>query len=1183
MVQNAELLEKDRLNRERLSKRDFSVNFLVSAGAGAGKTYLTVERAFNMLCDESLNVSPQDIVMITFTRKAATEMKVRLNKWIRGEMGKATDPEKIALLQRLLSNLPEMQISTIHSFCRKVLTDYPLESGVGFAPQFDQEDQGPDGRAERFFNNAWKSGRCPRSLRMSIPQGIARSSFSMLSGNPGIQVQFIDLSKPEGQAFAEEILNESRRLLKLFSDSLQGTSPSVFHYKIANALLAGEKVTEDLLLGALMQIAQSTPSLRGWMGKAASKTPGKACLELGSFLEEPGSDEALQVIADAFADAKKRKSEKRSDVIAEYIPGLPHEYRISAEIADMLPDDEKLAELAGKVNLLLHGILTGELLQLSREYADYRQRNHIVTLNDMMYLTANLIRNHPRVREKLHDRYKTFFVDEYQDTDPIQTDIIFGITADQYDPDWHKCRPRPGSLFLVGDAKQGIYRFRGADISLWQEAEDTIKASGGEVVYLYRNFRSTTQICQAVTDVFSASGSLSMAQSPYQAEYSEMVAERGDGPAAVINHFVDCDSLENGHMIASEQIAQMIRDRVDSGENQYEDFLLLSFFREKHLEYADALRRRGIPVKFDGALPTDAYPPLQLLNLRVQAVCHPFDESLSFRVLARCGGVLAEEWDMFRMTVKQLPEETRLTKFRNIRSLMGHVSVLKELLPDTGMNRKIMNALEMMDRDRKLSQQRTPCAFLEETVENAAGLFTADYGSEEFQNQYAALLQVIDSIRSRNPQHFEEMADQLKTCAESAMDRMPSVRADANFVRLMNLHKAKGLQGKIVIFLPEKLRMPPADCNLVRQGGNVLGWFELKEKNNYLSAKYCPPDWENRKKEEEEFLKAEKVRLRYVALTRAEDEAHIFIFRQIREGKEPQLITAWDGFYACGEEAPAIGIPEDDEPADTEKADPEGIDMERMGLEEKKRAVRRTAALRCSPSSLDGTGLSAGAGLTSVQDLNTHGGRNELFTKPGGTEWGTVVHQTAERLVLSGEYTGASLETAADAAVKDRFPTELLTKEQRMALLIPSDRNTLGEIHEYLKSRICDSLRFMTDKTSAFRQMTDNGVCYPELPFVLSVSQENGEIYESLKALTGSPEGKTLEISGTIDLAVRYPDKTWQIIDYKTDRMLPCDGGDPAAFHARLNAEYGTQLQMYKAILEYLTGEAVRSATLLSV
>ena len=108
------LLEQDRINRERLSTSDFNKNFLVSAGAGAGKTYLTVQRAFNMLCDRELGIHPQDIVLITFTRKAATEMKTRLNQWIRGALAKAETDESRLFLQGLLDSLPEMQISTIH-------------------------------------------------------------------------------------------------------------------------------------------------------------------------------------------------------------------------------------------------------------------------------------------------------------------------------------------------------------------------------------------------------------------------------------------------------------------------------------------------------------------------------------------------------------------------------------------------------------------------------------------------------------------------------------------------------------------------------------------------------------------------------------------------------------------------------------------------------------------------------------------------------------------------------------------------------------------------------------------------------------------------------------------------------------------------------------------------------------
>ena len=1178
---NEELLAMDEANRERLSKRDFNTNFLVSAGAGAGKTYLTVNRAFNMLCDKTLNVSPQEIVMITFTRKAATEMKVRLNGWIRKALNETADPQQAAFLQHLLESLPEMQISTIHSFCRKVLCEYPLESGIGFAPQFDPEDEGPESRAGIFFNNAWKSGRFPESMKLGVPQKVAENAFCTLTRKPEVQVQYVDMTNPAGHEIAENTLKECERIVRIFRESINGADPSVFHYLIGNAIQLGDRVAENDLIDAAKYVASKLSGARNWMGKTASKKAATACSDLGAFLSEPDEESAMQVLERAFEDAKSTKGAKRDEIIPKYVPELPREYQIVIELLDLLPSDEELANLEANIQLLLHGILTGEVLQLSKEYNEYRRRNHIVTTDDMLYLTADLVRNYPAVRAKLHNKYRTFFVDEYQDTDPIQTDIIFGIAADHYDPDWHKCVPKPGSLFLVGDAKQGIYRFRGADISLWHEAEEVIRATGGEVVPLFKNFRSTPEICQAVTGVFGTGGPLCMEKSPYQAEYSEMVADRKSGPVPVLNHTVSCANSEDGHGLAARQIAQMIRDRVDSGQNKYEDFLLLSFYREKRHVYASALREKGIPVKFDGSLDSAAYPPLQLLNLRVQAVCHPLDEALSFRVLSKCGGISPEEWDLFRMNVGQLPEDTKLAKYTNIRSLMGHVDRLSELLPDTEMNRKVMTALSLMDRDRKLSQQRTPCAFLEEIVERSDGLFTEDYPPEEFQNQYAALLQIIDSIRALNPQHFSDMADQLNVFAESEMDRMPSVRADSNFVRLMNLHKAKGLQGKIVIFLPRKVSTFPADCNLVRQGNNVLGWFQLKEKGYTSYVKYDPPEWETHKKEEDEFLKAEKIRLRYVALTRVEDEAHIFTISVEAEGKKPQLHMAWDGFDTVGMQAPDIEVREDEE-GTAEPADPDAVVAEVKELEEKEERILQKAVRRTSPSTLDVAG-NAEAGELGVQKQNEHDGRAELFTKPGGTEWGTAVHQTAELVVLDNRFSEESIVEAARQVVEDRFPTELMTEKQRQALRIPKAATTLKQIHEYLENEICKALQFMTDPDSSFRKTIRGGVCYPEMPFTISISPENGQLYDDLKILTGSDGERRLEISGTMDLAVRYPDGTWKVLDYKTDRMLPSDGGSMETFRARLNSEYAAQLKAYKVILEYLTGESVTETVLISV
>ena len=1175
------LLEQDRAHRERLSTRDFDKNFLVSAGAGAGKTHLTVERAFNMLCDDALGIRPQDIVLITFTRKAATEMQTRLNLWIRSALAKAEDDGRRSLLQGLLKSLPQMQISTIHSFCRRVLNDYPLESGVGFAPQFDSEDGAPDSRSRLFFIEAWNTGRCPDCVEAGLGREVVWDAFNTLNGKMGVQPQYVDTRTDEGRAFAEATVKRCRELIGLFSGTAQGADPSVFHWTIEKALRSGADGALSVVFDAAHTIAKNGKDARNWMGKNKSKTAAKAVEDLGKFLSGGDADAALEAVEQMFESAKAEKKIDRHAYMMQRVALLPPEYRLCAEAVEGLPEDEALKQLSLDIDLLLHGIATREALQLCRAWEEHRRVNHIVTLNDMLHLTAKLIREHPPVRQKLHERYKVFFVDEFQDTDPIQTDIVFGITAERYDPDWHKCVPRPGSLFLVGDAKQGIYRFRGADISMWQEAEDVMRATGGEVVPLFMNYRSTIEVCDAVTEVFGGPGPLRMQGSAYQAEYSEMVAHRGHGPQAVVHHELTCESEEEGHVLAAQQIAQYIQDKVRSGANSYEDFLLLSYNKERHMAYADEFRRRKIPVKFDGMLPMEDYLPIYRLNLRVQAVCHPLDETLSFRVLCECGNVLPAEWDLFRMCVKALPERTNLTRYRDTRSLMAHVEELAKLLPDTAMNRRVLKALDMLNRDRLLSRHSTPCAFLEELVQRCEGLFVEAYDAEEFQNQYAALLWVIDSIRAQDPLQFVDMAELLSAYAGSDMDRMPSVRSDSNFVRLMNLHKAKGLQGKIVIYLPGKPTRIQADAHVRREGERSLGWFVIKERGKEKSKPYAPPDWDAHQKEETEYLKAEKVRLKYVALTRAEDEAHVFSLIVQQEGEKGKAQRIWSGFEATGTQAEPIEVVEPEAATVPSEAREQRAQAERQALQLQIPGVKKAAVRRFTPSRIDAQRLRQEP--VKVERQQDKGEMATVQTRPGGADWGTAVHRAAELIVSDGGFTEAVLEAAARQAVKEVFASELLSQRERAALLLPEDARTLDQIRDHLSCEVVESLQFMLDEASGFRRMLRGAVAYPEMPFVLSVEAGDRALFEKLAPLCQTGGERRIDISGKIDLALRYPDGTWRIVDYKTDRMLPCDHGDPRAFSRRLDQAYGNQLAAYRAVLETLTGESVTEAKLLAV
>ena len=243
--------------------------------------------------------------------------------------------------------------------------------------------------------------------------------------------------------------------------------------------------------------------------------------------------------------------------------------------------------------------------------------------------------------------------------------------------------------------------------------------------------------------------------------------------------------------------------------------------------------------------------------------------------------------------------------------------------------------------------------------------------------------------------------------------------------------------------------------------------------------------------------------------------------------------------------------------------------------------ITQAVAKRVTPSEVDASRLKQEP--VKVEEQIGQGHIATAQSRPGGTSWGTAVHRAAELIVSNGCFTADALEAAAMQAVTEVFESVLLSERERAALLLPKDVKTLGQIRKHLAGEIIDSMRFMLDENSGFRKMLKGAVCYPEMPFVISIGTEEKVLFEKLAPLTKVGSESRIDISGKIDLALRYPDGTWRIVDYKTDRMLPCDHDDVQAFRHRLDREYGKQLSTYQAVLEYLTGEKVVEAKLLAI
>ena len=228
--------------------------------------------------------------------------------------------------------------------------------------------------------------------------------------------------------------------------------------------------------------------------------------------------------------------------------------------------------------------LSMTLLTRARESAAAeRRRLNSLNYGDLLNLAARVLRENVPVRRALQQKFKYLLVDEFQDTDPVQAEIMFWLAEDgeaapavkpDKPADWRKVALRPGALFVVGDPKQSIYRFRRADIDIYNLVRQRFSdREVGRVLPLTLNFRSTPAICAWANEVFETR--FPAKPTAYAPRFTALDAERADASGGVFTLTHSCDSSELQRQDA-EKIAAYIRTEVDAGRSQFSDFLILT-------------------------------------------------------------------------------------------------------------------------------------------------------------------------------------------------------------------------------------------------------------------------------------------------------------------------------------------------------------------------------------------------------------------------------------------------------------------------------------------------------------------------------------------------------------------------------------------------------------------------------
>ena len=564
----------------------------------------------------------------------------------------------------------------------------------------------------------------------------------------------------------------------------------------------------------------------------------------------------------------KKNFQKGSGFFAE---GVPREQVVEAR--QHLLDELEAFQQAADADLA--AILRGEMWDLVEHYDQLKRRAGKLDFVDLLLLSRDLVRDKPDVRRYLQDRFTHIFIDEFQDTDPLQAEILLLLAADDpADSDWTKITPRNGKLFVVGDPKQSVYKFRRADVVLYREIRDALQQRGVGVVQLTTSFRALRPIQHLVNAAFQPEmqDDVVSGQAAYSPLYGEtpalpkqpsivvLPAPRPYGMTRISRQAIDACLPET---IVS-FIEWLVREsgwKVRDPESPSELLPISSrhicllfrrftnFGKDITRDYVRSLEAREIPHLLVGSKSFHSREEVETLRAALTAIEWPEDELSVFAALK--GSLFA------------IPDNL-LLRFHHEIGRLHPFHTLPENL-DTAFT-PIAEALLLL-ADLHRNRNRRPIAdtvnSLLEATRAHAGFALRPAGHQVLANVYR-IADLARSFELSGGVSFRGFVEELDTQSEKAESaEAPVLEEGAEGVRLMTVHAAKGLEFPIVILADMTANIAASDPDR---------YVDARQRLCATRLLRCAP-WELREHEAKERLRerAEGVRVAYVAATRARD------------------------------------------------------------------------------------------------------------------------------------------------------------------------------------------------------------------------------------------------------------------------------------------------------------------------
>jgi ATP-dependent helicase/nuclease subunit A len=750
-------------------------------------------------------------------------LKLRL----REELDKARG--RSPAIESALQHLEEASIGTIHSFCAQILRERPVEARVD--PSFEELNEQEGGRLYQQAFRTWlerRLGQDSPGLKRAFARLAWRDSWDDSPPLEQLQwagrklIEWRDYTAPwrrEPFAREEEIDTMVRMVCELARWSSRPRRVNDNLYKglrrardLAGSIEHAEKVSRrdyDALESLILKLARD---LRRDLKKGS-----------GAFGEGVAREDLLA----------------RRDDLLRWID----EFRRRAD-----------ADLAAA--------LRAEMTGLIEEYEERKRRAGKLDFVDLLISVRDLVRNQPEVRGYLQNRFSHLFIDEFQDTDPLQAEILLLLAADDpAEQDWTRVRPKPGKLFLVGDPKQSIYKFRRADMVLYRDIRGRLMEGGAGFVTLTKSFRAVRNIQQFVNPAFetemtgdAASGQADWAPleedrpdvqgrpsvivlpvpRPYKSRIAKEAINRSlpDAIAAFIKWLID----EKNWGFRARDIAVLFRRRTQAGSDLTR-------------EYVRALEARGVTHLVAGSKSFHRREEVETLRTALTAIEWPDDELSVFATLK--GSLFAIDDEI-------------LLRYRHLHGPRLHPFHPAEN-PDAAFV-PVTEALAIL-KDLHRARNRQPFAAtvnaLIEATRAHAGFVLRPGGNQILAN----VVRMADLARNYEMSggiSFRGFVEELAAQAEKEeASEAPVLEEDSDGVRLMTVHGAKGLEFPVVIL---------ADLTANIAAREPDQFIDSERRLSATRLLRCAPrELSENEPQESAREHAEGIRVAYVAATRARD------------------------------------------------------------------------------------------------------------------------------------------------------------------------------------------------------------------------------------------------------------------------------------------------------------------------